>query len=140
MLTSPIIEITFGPAWWNHYYGMDFGNSNSWHDPVKATEREREQRKLLFERFGDVGPGTDLQLTRQAYPNAKISAYFDPAGFSSLTQDKVDAIVSKTIKAAAPVDKITFIRAIEVGPELSDDSVRAMMTVFERINISGGTE
>jgi hypothetical protein len=88
----------------------------------------------------DVGPGTDLQITRQAYPNVKISAYFDPAGFSSLTQDKVDAIVSKTIKAAAPIDKITYIRAIEVGPELSDDSVRAMMTVFERLNISGGKE
>ncbi len=32
-------------------------------------------------------------------------------------------------------EKFTFIRAIEVGPELSDQSVRDMMTVFERISI-----
>ncbi len=32
-------------------------------------------------------------------------------------------------------EKFTFIRAIEVGPELSDQSIRDMMTVFERISI-----
>jgi hypothetical protein len=56
-LLSPGIDITFSPTWWYHHYGMDFGEIEAWHNPILATERERSQRRLLFERFGDVGLG-----------------------------------------------------------------------------------
>lgn len=92
----------------------------------------------------DVGPGSDLCLTRQHYPDARISAYFDPAEFASFTQARIDQIVMDMIEAVKIGDnstnespgceKFTYIRAIEVGPELSDQSVRDMMTVFERIS------
>ncbi len=81
----------------------------------------------------DVGPGTDLRLTRQAYPRARISAYFEPGEFASLTAARIDAFVAEMIEAASPVDLFTYIRAIEVGPELTDQSVRDMMTVGERL-------
>jgi hypothetical protein len=91
----------------------------------------------------DVGPGSDLHLTRKYYPDARISAYFDPAEFASFTQARIDQVVIEMIEAVTPGSNpvnesrgggsFTYIRAIEVGPELSDQSVRDMMTVFERI-------
>ena len=53
----PRIEISFSPAWWYYHYGMDFSDQRRWLDPILATERDREQRRLLYERFGDVGLG-----------------------------------------------------------------------------------
>ena len=53
----PRIDISFSPAWWYHHYGMDFGDVQYWHNPILATERERDQRRLLFDRFGPAGPG-----------------------------------------------------------------------------------
>jgi hypothetical protein len=91
----------------------------------------------------DVGPGSDLRLTRQSYPDARISAYFDPVEFPSFSQERIDQVVMEMIEAvkfggdstneAQAIEKFTYIRAIEVGPELSDQSVRDMMTVFDRI-------
>ncbi len=53
---SPAISISFAPAWWYHHYGMSFGR-DFWQDPIARTERERDQRRLLFERFGSFGLG-----------------------------------------------------------------------------------
>ena len=52
----PHISISFAPAWWHHHYGISF-DQHSWQDPVRRTELNREQRRLLFDRFGDVGLG-----------------------------------------------------------------------------------
>lgn len=52
----PILEISFAPAWWHAHYGMDF-SAPRWQDPITATELDRDQRRLLFERFGDLGQG-----------------------------------------------------------------------------------
>jgi hypothetical protein len=52
----PPILITFAPAWWHHYYGMQF-TEPVLRDPLARTEMEREQGRLLFERFGDAGMG-----------------------------------------------------------------------------------
>jgi hypothetical protein len=53
----PKIDISFSPTWWYCNYGMSFGRVEDWQDPLIYTEREREQRRLLYERFGDVGLG-----------------------------------------------------------------------------------
>jgi len=52
----PAINFSFAPAWWYHHYGMEFSKSY-WQDPIARTERNCDQRRLLFERFGDVGLG-----------------------------------------------------------------------------------
>ncbi len=52
----PPVEVTFAPAWWRAKYGMDFGES-AWRDPIRRTELDRERRRLLYERFGEVGLG-----------------------------------------------------------------------------------
>ena len=52
----PVISISFAPAWWYHYYGMSFGR-DYWQDSIARTERDRDQRRLLDERFGSVGLG-----------------------------------------------------------------------------------
>ena len=46
----PVIAISFAPAWWYHYYGMSFGR-DYWQNPIVRTERDREQRRLLYERY-----------------------------------------------------------------------------------------
>jgi hypothetical protein len=53
---SPPIQVTFAPAWWRTNYGMTF-TEDILCDPMARTEMEREQRRLLFDRFGDVGLG-----------------------------------------------------------------------------------
>jgi hypothetical protein len=53
----PKIDISFSPAWWYHHYGMAFDDPRVWSDPIRYTERDRDQRRILYERFGDVGLG-----------------------------------------------------------------------------------
>ena len=86
----------------------------------------------------DVGPGSDLRRTRLAYPRARISTYIEPSQFARLGQAQVDACVTQILVDTAPVELITYIRAIEVGPELSDEAVRLLMTVHERLQVSPG--
>jgi hypothetical protein len=81
----------------------------------------------------DVGPGSDLRRTRQTYPRARISAYIEPSQFDHLDQAQIDACVAQILEDAAPLELITYIRAIEVGPELSDEAVRLLMTVQQRL-------
>ena len=55
-MTIPPVQVTFAPLWWRHHYSMSF-DEKVLCNPIVRTEREREQRRLLFERFGDVGLG-----------------------------------------------------------------------------------
>ena len=48
---------TFSESWFNHYYGFTFGERYS-SDPIFRTEQDREARRLLYERFGGVGLGS----------------------------------------------------------------------------------
>lgn len=77
---TPIIEISFSPTWWHRYYGMDFGRAEDWQDPIRLTERDRDQRRLLYERFGDVGIGeADPQpnpITGGEYGHRFMSAFW----------------------------------------------------------------
>lgn len=67
----PRIEITFAPRWWHDEYGMNFSESY-WADPVARAERSGDQKKLLYERFGDVGLGE-----KEPTPHPGIEAYGD---------------------------------------------------------------
>ena len=78
-MVFPRINISFAPAWWHHYYGMDFDRA-FWQDPIARTERGREQQRLLFERFSDVGLGeADPQphpVAGDAYGHRFMSAFW----------------------------------------------------------------
>jgi len=72
------MEFTFSPAWWHANYGMDFGE-DFWRDPVARTERDMRQRRLLFERFGDVRMGEEHPRPRpniEAYGHRFMAAFW----------------------------------------------------------------
>jgi hypothetical protein len=71
----PPIQVTFAPAWWHANYGMSF-NEQVLRDPIVRTGMEREQRRLLFDRFGDVGLG---ERDPQPHPCADITYAPDQA-------------------------------------------------------------
>ena len=52
----PPLSVDFAPAWWRAHYGMDFGEE-LWRDPLRRVESDRDRRRLLWERFGEVGLG-----------------------------------------------------------------------------------
>ena len=83
----------------------------------------------------DVGPGTDLRLTRIAYPEARISAYIDPSVLGQMSKSQIDAHVEKLVIDAGLDGLFTWLRVAEIGPEISDETVRDLMTVFERLQI-----
>jgi hypothetical protein len=51
-----------------------------------------------------------------------------------MTQEGVDAIISKIVNDAGPRDLLTSIAVAEIGPDISDETVRDLMTAGERIN------
>ena len=65
----PQMMVTFSPAWWHAHYGLDFGEA-VWTDPIARTERDRELRRLLWERFGEVGLGEE-----NPEPKPNVEAY-----------------------------------------------------------------
>ena len=67
--SCPQLTITFAPAWWRARYGMDFGEP-AWLDPIQRTEIDRTMRRLLHERFGDVGLGE-----ADPHPTPNVEAY-----------------------------------------------------------------
>ena len=81
----------------------------------------------------DVGPGTNLRLTRQAYPAARISAYIDPGSLMTINRDQLDALVTNMVMDIGSTGNFTWIRVAEIGPEISDDTVRNLLSVFDRI-------
>jgi hypothetical protein len=82
----------------------------------------------------DLGPGSDLQIARSAYPTARISAYIEVGTLARMSRDEIDALVAKMVRDAGPAELFTYIRVAEAGPEVSDQAVRDVMTVFERIH------
>jgi hypothetical protein len=81
----------------------------------------------------DVGPGTDLRVTRAAYPQARISTYIEVGALAQMSQGEIDALIAQMVGDAAPAELFTYIRVAEAGPEVSDETARNLMTVAERI-------
>jgi hypothetical protein len=81
----------------------------------------------------DVGPGTDLRITRNAYPNAKISTYIEVGALAKMSQDDIDELIIKMIHDASPAELFTVISVADAGPEISDETVKNLMTATERI-------
>jgi hypothetical protein len=78
----------------------------------------------------DLGPGSDLRLARQKYPQAGISTYLDVAKISKMGRDEIRREVKRLADDAGDPRLFTKIEVADVGPELTDDVVRYLMTVF----------
>ena len=81
----------------------------------------------------DLGPGSDLRIARAAYPEAAISTYLEVGAVARMTRREVDAAVARLVSDAGDTGSFTVISVAEAGPELSDATVRDLMTVRERI-------
>jgi hypothetical protein len=83
----------------------------------------------------DLGPGSDLHVAREAYPRARISTYIEVGTLARLSRDEIDSLVARMIRDAGPLELFTYIRVAEAGPEVSDETARDLLTVFERVKI-----
>lgn len=83
----------------------------------------------------DLGPGSDLRLARQAFPQAGISAYIEVGALSRMDREAIDAMIGKMVTDASPVALFTGITVAEAGPEIADETVIQLMTVRERLHL-----
>ena len=83
----------------------------------------------------DLGPGSDLRLARQAFPQAGISAYIDVGALSRMDREAIDAMIGKMVADASPVALFTGITVAEAGTEIADETVIQLMTVRERLHL-----
>jgi hypothetical protein len=81
----------------------------------------------------DVGPGTDLYATRLAYPDTPITTYLEVGALASISREDLDSLIVKLIADALPTNLFPIITVAEAGPEVSDETVRNLMTLKERI-------
>jgi hypothetical protein len=81
----------------------------------------------------DLGPGSDLRIARAAYPEAAISTYLEVGAVSRMTRSELDAAVARLVAEAGDTGSFTAISVAEAGPEVSDATVRDLMTVKDRL-------
>jgi hypothetical protein len=93
-----------------------------------------EVYRLLTPNTIDVGPGTNLRTTRKVYPDTPITTYLEVGSLSGISQSDLDNLVAKLIEDASPIGLFPQITIAEAGPEISDDTVRNLMTLKERIS------
>ncbi|MFA6128926.1 MAG: hypothetical protein WC699_16625 [Bacteroidales bacterium] len=57
ILSQPLpVDVVFHPSWWNRHAGIVFDEDFFYH-PQKRVESEKLMEKVLYERFGQFGPG-----------------------------------------------------------------------------------
>lgn len=78
----------------------------------------------------DLGPGSDLRLARRAYPQATMSAYIEVGALARMNRGEIDAFIRRAMDDAAPLSGLTV---ADAGPELTDDTVRNLLTARNRI-------
>ncbi len=81
----------------------------------------------------DVGWGSDLELTRQAFPDTPMSLEIQAVALIGQDKQDLDRMVVDLLRAAAPIEKVTRLWVAEAGVEVSDDTVRALMTIPQRL-------
>ncbi len=80
----------------------------------------------------DVGPGSDLRLTRLAYPATLLSAWIDLADLQG-SPSEIAAHVDAMLAAAGPLELFNQIEVADAGPEdLTDETVRALVEAVRR--------
>ena len=52
------VDVTFHPSWWHEHAGIDF-SQRFFEDPAYRIDADMNMRRVLYERFGDLGFGED---------------------------------------------------------------------------------
>jgi hypothetical protein len=74
--SDPIpVDIVFHPSWWNRHAGIAFDEDFFYH-PLKRVESEQKMEKVLYDRFGEFGLGSDRN---KSLP--QIGAVHNAAGY-----------------------------------------------------------
>ncbi len=69
------VDVVFHPSWWNKHAGITFDEDFFYH-PLKRVESETRMEKILYDKFGQYGPGEDRDKELPV-----IGAVHNAAGF-----------------------------------------------------------
>jgi hypothetical protein len=75
-----------------------------------------------------IGYLSDRRISRAAFPNTPISLLLEASAIAGQTPARVQNLVHEMVDQAAPKHLVTDIAVIDVGPEVSDEVVRAFVT------------
>jgi hypothetical protein len=76
----------------------------------------------------DVGWGSDLRLIRQVFPTTPMSLEIQAKALLWTDPRALDPTLQQLLADAAPVELVTHLWVAEAGPEVSDDTVRRLVT------------
>jgi hypothetical protein len=80
-----------------------------------------------------IGYLSDRRISRAAFPNTPISLLLEASAIAGQTPARVQSLVHEMVDQAAPRHLITDIAVIDVGPEVSDEVVRAFVTALPKV-------
>ena len=75
-----------------------------------------------------IGYLSDRRVSRAAFPNTPISLLLEASAIAGQTPARVQNLVREMVDEASPKHLVTDIAVIDVGPEVSDEVVRAFVT------------
>ena len=75
-----------------------------------------------------IGYLSDRRVSRAAYPTTPISLLLEASAIAGQTPARVQDLVHEMIDQAAPEHLVTDVAVVDVGPEVSDELVRAFVT------------
>ena len=79
----------------------------------------------------DIGPGSNLSLARRIYPETQFSTYIDVGHLARLSHSQIVDHIMAMCDQAGPPHLLTHIRVADIGPEISDESIQRLITVFD---------
>ena len=94
-----------------------------------------EAYKPLMPDLLDIGGGTDLCAARKTYPETEMSLEIRASHLIGNSREEIDRMVAKMVRDARPSELIAYMWVADAGPELTDETVRNLMTCHERIKI-----
>jgi hypothetical protein len=80
-----------------------------------------------------IGYLSDRRISRAAFPNTPISLLLEASAIAGQTPAHVQTLVREMVDQAAPTHLVTDISVIDVGPEVSDEAVRAFVTSLPKV-------
>jgi hypothetical protein len=73
-------------------------------------------------------------VARAAYPEAGISTYIEVSALSRMTCDEIDALLARMVDDAGAPELFHAVSVADAGPEISDRTVRDLMTARARLS------
>jgi hypothetical protein len=123
------VEVVFHPHWWYCNYGLTFGEE-FFFDPDVRVEGERQMRRLLYERFGDLGLGEKDPLPRPVIGQVHLAAGFLPSAILGcevlFAEDAPPAILPRNLTD----DEV---RALQVPDILDTPIMQRLVAMMDRL-------